>query len=68
LTWVLASERLARGQLLQGFQIFHVHHQASVCGEQSHLTFRIATIGAVGAGFDELADGEAIRGFLRRKN
>jgi hypothetical protein len=35
-----------------------------VCGEQSHLAFRIATIGAVGVGLDEFADGEAVRGFL----
>jgi aldehyde dehydrogenase (NAD+) len=35
-------------------------------GEQSHLAFRIAAIGATGVGFDEFPDGEAIRGFLRR--
>jgi hypothetical protein len=30
------------------------------------LAFRIATIGAAGVGLDELTDGEAISGFLRR--
>ena len=35
-----------------------------VCGEQSHLAFRIPPIRAVGVGLDELSDGEAIRGFL----
>ncbi len=35
-----------------------------VCGKERHLTFRIATIGAVCVGFDELPDSEAIRGFL----
>jgi hypothetical protein len=36
-----------------------------VCGKERHLTFRIATIGAVCVGFDQLTDGEAIRGFAR---
>jgi hypothetical protein len=36
-----------------------------VCGKERHLTFRIATIGAVCVGLDELADSEAIRGFIR---
>jgi hypothetical protein len=37
-----------------------------VQGEQSHLAFGIATICAVRIGLDELPDGEAIRGLLRR--
>jgi hypothetical protein len=36
-----------------------------VCGKERHLTFRIATIGAVCVGFDQLTNGEAIRGFAR---
>jgi hypothetical protein len=42
----------------------HVHDEVSVCGKESHLAFRIATIGAVCVGLDELPDSEAIRGFL----
>jgi hypothetical protein len=30
--------------------------------EESHLAFRVATIGAVRVGFDELSNREAIRG------
>ena len=60
------SERLARMQLLGRLRFFgvHVHHEMGVCGEQSHLAFRIPTIGAVGVGLDELPDGKAIPGFL----
>jgi hypothetical protein len=36
----------------------------SVQGKESHLTFRIATIGAVRVGFDELSNGETICCFL----
>ena len=62
------SERLARVQFLRGLRILrvHVHHEMSVGGEQSHLTFGITAIGAVGVGLDELADGETIRRLLRR--
>jgi hypothetical protein len=35
-----------------------------VRGKECHLTFRIATIGAVRIGLDEFADSEAIRGFF----
>jgi hypothetical protein len=35
-----------------------------VHAEECHLTFRIATIGAVRIGLDEFADCEAIRGFF----
>ena len=35
----------------------------SVRREESHLTFRIATIGAVRAGFNEFSDRETIRRF-----
>jgi hypothetical protein len=38
----------------------------SVCGKESHLTCRIATIGAVCVGLDKLTDSEAIRGFCGR--
>ena len=61
------SERPPRVPLLRGFRIFgvHVHHEMRVFGEaQSHLAFRIATIGAMGVGLDGAPDGEAIRGFL----
>jgi hypothetical protein len=34
-----------------------------VCGKECHLTFRIATIGAVRVGLDEFADRKAVRGF-----
>ena len=34
--------------------------------EERHLTFRIATIGAVSVGFDELPDREAVRCFAGR--
>jgi hypothetical protein len=37
-----------------------------VFGEESHLTFRIATIGAVRVGLNDFPDRETIRGFLRR--
>src|SRR6202022_5130133 len=55
-----------RVQLLRGRRVFgvHVHHEVGIGSEEEHLTFRIAAIGAVRIGLDELADGEAIRGFL----
>src|ERR1700740_110324 len=37
-----------------------------VRGEESHLTLRVATIGAVRVGLDEFADREAIGGFRGR--
>src|SRR3984885_9894346 len=59
-------ERVTRGQLLGRGRIFgvHVHHEMGVRGEQSHLAFRIAAVGAMGVGLDEFADGDTIRGFL----
>jgi len=33
-------------------------------GKESHLTFRIATIGTVCVGLDEFSDREPIRGFI----
>jgi hypothetical protein len=62
------GERLARMQLLRRLWILgvHVHNEMGVGGERRHLAFRIATISAAGVGLDELTDGEAIRGFLRR--
>jgi hypothetical protein len=35
-----------------------------VCGKERHLTFRIAAIGAMCVGLDELPDREAIRCFF----
>jgi hypothetical protein len=35
-----------------------------VFSKERHLTLRIATIGAVCVGLDELSDGKAIRGFF----
>ncbi len=43
-----------------------VVHEAGVFRKESHLTLRIAAIGAVCVGFDEFADSEAIRGFVGR--
>ena len=62
------GERPARMQLLRRLWILgvHVYNEMGVGGEQRHLAFRIATIGAAGVGLDELTDGEAIRGFRRR--
>jgi hypothetical protein len=42
----------------------HVHHEVGVCSKERHLTFRVATIGAMHVGLDELPDSEAIRGFV----
>jgi hypothetical protein len=60
------SERLTRVQLLRGLRVFglHVDHEMGVAGEQSHLAFRIAAVGAMGVGLNEFADGDAIRRFL----
>ena len=59
-------ERLARVKLLGGRRILglHIHHEVGVFRKQSHLTFRIAAIGAVCVRFDEFSDGEPIRGFV----
>src|SRR6478672_12659408 len=43
-----------------------MHYEMGIRGEQRHLAFRIAAIGASGIGLDELSDGKAICGFLRR--
>ncbi len=53
------SERLARMQFLRRRRILgiHVHHEVGVRGKKGHLTFRIATIGAVRIGLNEFADG-----------
>jgi hypothetical protein len=37
-----------------------------VPGKESHLSLRVATIGAMGVGLDEFSDGKAIRGFCGR--
>src|SRR4029077_20275205 len=59
------SERLARVQFLRRRWILRVHidHEVGVCGKECHLTFRIATIGAVRIGLDEFTHSGAIRGF-----
>src|ERR1700757_2145607 len=60
------SKLLARVQFLRwiGILCVHVDHEVRICGEKSHLTFRIATISAVGIGLNQFADGEPIRGFI----
>src|SRR4029077_13361992 len=57
------SERLARVHLLRRFRILgvHVHDEVRIWSEERHLAFRIATIGAVRVGFDELSNSEAVR-------
>src|SRR3984885_8865958 len=52
-------------QLLRGLRIFgvHVHHEVGVCGEQRHLPLRVATVGAVRVGLNELPDSETVGSF-----
>ena len=59
------TARLARVQLLRRLRILGVHvpDEVRIWSKQRHLTFRIATIGAVCVGFDELSNSEAIRDF-----
>src|SRR6266853_5159818 len=44
----------------------HVNHEMCVFGEESHLTFCIATIRAVRVGLHQLPNGETVRRFVRR--
>ena len=45
---------------------FSIHvHEVSICREERHLTFRIATIGTMCVSLNELSDGEAIGRFSR---
>jgi hypothetical protein len=62
------SERLARVQFLRRLRVLgvHVHHKVSVWCKESHLTIRIATIGAMRIRLNELSDREAIRGVAGR--
>src|ERR1700733_7971804 len=62
------SERLARVQLLRRLRILgvHVHHEVRIWSKQRHLTFRIAAIGAVCVGLDELPDREAVCSLIGR--
>lgn len=55
-------------QFLSRSRIFgaHVQNEASAHGEERHLILRIATIGAVRVGLDELPDRKASRCFSRR--
>src|ERR1700733_2294790 len=55
-------------QFLGGLRILCIpeHDKVCVVGKESHLTFRIATVGAVRVGLDELANCKAIRGFFGR--
>ena len=46
-----------------GSLAFHVHDKVRVWSKERHLAFRIATIGTVRVGFDQLSNSEAIRGF-----
>src|SRR6202008_3024098 len=57
------SERLARVQLLRRLRIIrvHVHHEVSVGGKERHLAVRVATIGAMRVGLNELSDRETVR-------
>ena len=58
------SERLARVQFLRASDPgVHVHHELCVFSKERHLTFRIASIGAVRIDLDEFPNSEAIRGF-----
>src|SRR6266853_821302 len=41
-------------------------HEVSICGKEGHLTVRIATIGAMRVGLNELSDRETISGFFGR--
>src|SRR3984893_5317638 len=61
------SERLARVQLERWLRILgvHVHHEVGVRGKERHLAFRIAAIGAMRVGLNELPDREAIGGLDR---
>jgi len=43
----------------------HINHEVRVFGKERHSGIRIATIGAVRIGFDELANRETIRCLLR---
>jgi hypothetical protein len=45
----------------------HVDGKAGVDGEQRLLRFSVATVGAVGVGVEELADGETVGGLGRRE-
>jgi hypothetical protein len=56
------SERGARMQFLRGCRIFriHVHHEVRVGGEERHLAFSIATVGAMCIGLDKFPDSEPI--------
>src|ERR1700752_2316512 len=60
------SKLLARAQFLRwiGILCVHVDDEVRICGEKSHLTFRIATISAVCIGLNQFADGEPVRGFI----
>ena len=62
------SERLACVEPLRWLRVLgvHVHHKVCVRGKKRHLAFRIATIGAMGVGLDELPDRQTIRGFAGR--
>src|ERR1700733_5546952 len=60
------SERLARVQLMRRLRILgvHIHDEMCIWSKQRHLALRIATIGAVCIGFDELSDRETVCGLI----
>jgi hypothetical protein len=62
------SERIARVQFLRGLRILghHVNHEVGVPGKESHLSLRVATIGAMGVSLDDFPDRKAIRAFCGR--
>ena len=47
----------------EGFRILgvHVHDEVRIWTKERHLAFRIATIGAMRVGLDELSNSEAVR-------
>src|SRR6476660_7485407 len=56
------GERLAAVEHVAGFGSFPVHidSEAGVGGEQRLLPVRVAAIGTVGVGVEQLADGQAV--------
>src|SRR5580704_525160 len=59
------SEFVARMQFLGGRRIFSIHenNEVRVRRKERHLTFRIATVGAMGVSLDEFSNRQPVRGF-----
>src|SRR5580704_712144 len=62
------SKILSAMKLLTRLPVAAVHEddEMSVGGEQRHLSGRIAAVGAMGVGVDQLPNRQAIGGFYRR--